>query len=112
MKIDNISYCPPNITLSEIWTQNGISQCFMDTVSTSVIAGFLLISGLIQLFIYKRYATHSEDFIPKSKLYNFQIFLLSFVPLLAFTRFVLQAAFYDDTVLYGYMVRSSFFFKP
>ncbi len=101
-----IAYCPPNVTLSEIWTNNGISHCFVDTVSTSVIAGLLLIFGSLQLFIYRRYATRIEDDqIIKSKLYNFQIFLSLLVPVLSLIRFMFQVWYYDGGKIYGFMVR-------
>lgn len=106
----DIAYCPPNITLSIIWTHHGISHCFMDTVSTSVIAAFILIFGTIQLWMYRRYATLIEDHnqISVSKLYNFQIFLLVFVPILAIVRFALEASFFEDARIYGYMVSIEF----
>lgn len=101
-----IAYCPPNVTLSEIWTKNGISHCFVDTVSTSVIAGFLLVFGSLQLLMYRKYATLVDDIqqIRKSKLYNLQIFLSLLVPLLALIRFILQSTFYDGGKIYGFMV--------
>lgn len=101
-----MDYCPPNITLSVIWTNHGISHCFMDTVSTSVIAGFLLIFGTMQLLMYRRYATPINDVnqISVSKLYGFQLFLLVLVPILSITRFALEATFFVGAKIHGYMV--------
>lgn len=100
-----IAYCPPNVTLSEVWTKNGISHCFFDTVSTSAIAGFLLIFGSLQLFMYRRYATLIDEHqIRKSKLYNLQIFLSLLVPALAIIRFLFQIFFYNSGKVYGFMV--------
>lgn len=103
-----MEFCPPNVTLSQIWLNHGISHCFMDTVSTSIIAGFILICGTLQLLMYRRYSMPIEDVqnIRRSCLYNFQIFLIAFVPMLALVRFVLQAVVYNDdgAVVYGYMV--------
>lgn len=101
-----MEYCPPNVSLSDVWLNHGISHCFMDTVSTSVIAGFLFIFGTIQLLMYRKYATPNDETITKSKLYNFQIFLLIFVPALALLRFILQASVYNDANIYGYMVNA------
>lgn len=50
-----MEYCPPNVTISEIWVDHGISQCFMETVSAAIIGGFLLVFGIIQVVMYKRY---------------------------------------------------------
>lgn len=101
-----MEFCPPNVSLSDFWLNHGISHCFMDTVSASTIAGFLLIFGSIQLFMYKKYATPIDAAqIDASYLYNFQIFLHTFVPALALVRFMLQATIYHDATIYGYMVR-------
>ncbi|KAG4075106.1 hypothetical protein HA402_013501 [Bradysia odoriphaga] len=100
-----IPYCPPNVTLHEVWTKNGMSHCFVDTVSTSVIAGFLLIFGTLQLFMYRRYATLNDDLpVNKPKLYNLQIFLSLLVPILSFARFMFQMFYYDGGKVYGFMI--------
>lgn len=99
-------YCPPNITLSEIWVNDGTSQCFMETISSSIIAGFLLIAGTIQLYVYKKYGTPiSIHQLPKSKLYHVQIFFTLFVPLLEIIRFSLKGTILNDKQIHGYMVR-------
>lgn len=109
----NLEYCPPNITLWNVWVNHGLSQCFMDTVSTSVMTGFLIIFGSIQLVIYRKYATPTDTPPSRSRLYGFQILLLILFPLLAITRFLLQAFVYEDHQLYGFMVslNSLFFIK-
>lgn len=99
-------YCPPNVTLSEVWIDHGTSQCFMDTVSSSVIAGFLLMAGTVQLCMYRKYGTEvSANQLSRSKLYYLQIFFTLFVPILEVVRFVLQATVLNDKQVYGYMVR-------
>lgn len=99
-------YCPPNVTLSDIWVNHGISHCFMDTVAPSIMAGFLFVFGTVQLMMYRKYATRiaDETQIAKSKLYNFQIFLLFFFPFVALLRFIFQIWAYPGGALYGYMV--------
>lgn len=98
-------YCPPNITLSDIWVNNGTSECFMDTVTTSVISGFLFIFGTIQLLMYRKYGTEiSSSQLPKSKLYSIQLMFTLLIPILAIIRFILQAVVYDDHHIYIYMV--------
>lgn len=98
-------YCPPNVTLSEIWTKHGISHCFMDTVGPAVCGGFLLLFGSIQLLMYRKYATPMDPTqISKSRLYALQLFLLLFVPVLAILRFFLNARIYADSAVYGYMI--------
>ncbi|XP_055849647.1 ATP-binding cassette sub-family B member 6 [Episyrphus balteatus] len=99
-------YCPPNVTLSQVWVNHGISHCFMDTVGSSVVAGFILLFGTIQLIMYKKYATRITDLsqISKSRLYGLQLFLLAFFPLLFVIRFLLMYYVYDKGEIYGYMI--------
>lgn len=98
-------YCPPNVTLSEIWTKHGFSHCFMDTVGPAIWGGFLLLFGSIQLLMYRKYATPTDPTqISKSRLYALQMFLLLFVPILALLRFLLNSRIYADHAVYGYMV--------
>ncbi|XP_055382826.1 ATP-binding cassette sub-family B member 6 [Condylostylus longicornis] len=102
-------YCPPNVTLSQFWVNHGISHCFMDTVFTSITAGFLIIFGTLELLMYWKYATPITDTnqIPRSKLYKFQIFLLFLFPLLVNVRFVLNGFVYKNAVIYGFMIFST-----
>lgn len=99
-------YCPPNVTFSQIWINNGISRCFMETIGPAVYAGFLILFGLIQLIMYHKYATRITDptWITKSRLFGLQLFLLLFYPMLQLLRFLLNARIYNDSAVYGYMV--------
>ncbi|XP_017103824.2 ATP-binding cassette sub-family B member 6 [Drosophila bipectinata] len=102
-------YCPPNVTLSEVWTKHGISHCFMDTVGPAVYGGFLVLFGCIQLLMYRKYATRITDptQFSRSRLYAVQLFLLLFLPVVALLRFFLNARIYPDSVVYGYMIFST-----
>lgn len=106
--LKHIEYCPDNITLSDIWINHGLSHCFADTVSSSVLAGYMLIFGIFQLFMYRKYATPIEDpsQISSSKLYYFQVLLLLFVPILSVVRLILESFVFDDAHVYGYTVSS------
>lgn len=100
-------FCPKNDSLEIPWFNHGVSRCLMDTVTTGVSAGFLLLFGSIQFCIYLKYATSIVDTVNaarRSKLYALQRFLLILVPMLASIRFMLLAYFYEDPALYGYMV--------
>lgn len=105
-KTNEMEFCPQNVTLNVIWFNHGISHCFMDTVSSAVIAGFILIFGTIQMLMYNRYETRIEDpnQISVSKLYGFQLFLLVLMPILSIVRFALEATFFVGAKVYGYMV--------
>lgn len=107
MKTNISSYCPPNIHIWNVWVDHGTSQCFMETVSNAVIAGFIFIAGTIQLCMYRKYGTEvSPNHLTASKLYYLQLFLTEFIPLLEIVRFVLQGTVLNDKTIYGYMVVS------
>ncbi|XP_012278469.1 ATP-binding cassette sub-family B member 6, mitochondrial [Orussus abietinus] len=101
----SMTYCPPNVTFGEIWVNHGMSECFMDTVSTLIVSFYLLIFGTIQLWMYRKYGTDTnENMLPKSKLYTMQKLLLYFVPLLAAVRLGLHGLVLDNKTIYGYMI--------
>ncbi|XP_050682474.1 ATP-binding cassette sub-family B member 6 isoform X2 [Leptidea sinapis] len=100
-----MEYCPPNVTLGEIWVDHGISQCFMETATATFIGLFLLVFGVAQIIMYKRYATEVLD-VRSSKLFFVQISFTLFVPILAVTRFILQAFLFKGGHIYGYMILS------
>ncbi|KAJ8980819.1 hypothetical protein NQ317_000552 [Molorchus minor] len=103
----NISYCPPGINIWDVWVNHGTSQCFMDTLSTSVLAGFILIAGTIQLCMYRKYGTEvAPNHLSRSKLYYVQIFFTLLLPVLEIVRFILQATVYNNKAVYGYMIVS------
>ncbi|XP_031848524.1 ABC transporter ATP-binding protein/permease Hmt-1 [Nomia melanderi] len=100
-----LTYCPPNITFTEIWVEHGMSKCFMDTVSISIISLYLLIFGTIQLWMYQKYGTETPaSLLPKNKLYILQKVLLYFIPILSVVRILFQGTLLDDKRVYGYMI--------
>ncbi|CAH0398324.1 unnamed protein product [Chilo suppressalis] len=98
-----MGYCPPNVTLAEVWIDHGISQCFMETVSSVIIGGFLLVFGTIQIVLHIRHAVEVTDVRP-SPMFGVQIFFTLFVPVLAVIRFLLQAFVFKGGQIYGYML--------
>lgn len=100
-----LQYCPTNVSMSVVWSNHGISQCFLDTVSAAVIGGFLLVFGTIQLLMYRRYGTeNSPAQIGRSRMYNLQVFLLALLPVLAVVRFVLEGFVFEGARVYGFMI--------
>lgn len=53
-------YCPPNETLGHMWTRQGLSLCFLDTVGSPVLLLLILVGGGIQWAIYLKYATRLD----------------------------------------------------
>lgn len=103
-----LQYCPTNVSMfGPVWSNHGISQCFLDTVSAGVIGGFLLLFGTIQLLMYRRYGTENNPSqIGRSRMYNFQVFLLGLLPLLGVVRFVLEGFVFEGAQVYGFMIVS------
>ncbi|KAG7163686.1 ATP-binding cassette sub-family B member 6-like 2 [Homarus americanus] len=98
-------YCPPNVTFNHIWVNHGISHCFLDTVTTSVYASFIVLFGLGQWLMYRKYATETDQYLrPKSVLFGIQVALSILMLLIACARIILQATVIGDHVLYGYMI--------
>ncbi|KAF5285462.1 hypothetical protein FQA39_LY16636 [Lamprigera yunnana] len=103
-----MQYCPRNETLSQVWINHGTSKCFMDTISSSIIAGFILFFGFLQFLKYKVRMTHvsSMRHLPTTNLYRLQILVTILIPVLEVVRFILLATVLDDKQVYGYMVTS------
>lgn len=98
-------YCPPNVTFDHIWVNHGISHCFLDTITASVYAAFILILGTGQWVMYRKYATVTDQYLrPKSILFGLQVALTVLMLLIACARLVLQATVIGDHVVYGYMI--------
>lgn len=68
-------FCRPNETLNVPWIDHGFSICFIHTLGSSVVGGFILLFGLIQLQFYRKYATRvRSNVLPRNKLFKVQIF--------------------------------------
>ena len=88
----SMTYCPPNITFSEIWVKNGVSHCFLDTVTSATYGIFLLIFGIGQWLMYKKFATSVQTFVrPKSRLLAVQIFFNCFMTFISIIHIILLA---------------------
>ena len=84
-------YCPPNISIHDVWVDEGTSQCFLDTVTQSVFGGFIMMFGLIQWGMYHKYATVIDQVtITSSCLFVLQVILTLLMPGLAIVRFALE----------------------
>ncbi|KAK7590115.1 hypothetical protein V9T40_001728 [Parthenolecanium corni] len=98
-------YCPANVSLFDIWVNKGTSQCFMDTITNAFLLTYLLVFGLWELWMYRKYGTpQSFDNLPKSKLYLLQLFITYFLSVLAIVRFFVQLNYVYNGQVYGFMV--------
>lgn len=98
----NLTYCPPNITLSVIWINHGVSKCFLDTITASVTLGFILILGITQLFFYKKYATPVVNTQQKFW-FKLQVFAHVFLVVLAIANFIMISVL-PERQIYGFEI--------
>ena len=68
------NYCPKNTNVLDIWTNNGtLSECFVATTTTSVLAVYLLVFGLRLMWMCKKYGiprSHvNHDIIPRADIF-------------------------------------------
>ena len=100
-----ILYCPPNITLSNIWINHGLTRCFLDTISTSIITGFLVIFGSIESIVYRKYGSPIQPRPwQRSKLFIIQVIATLILTLLPFVECAVQLYMVHNKVLYGYLI--------
>ncbi|XP_026680769.1 ATP-binding cassette sub-family B member 6, mitochondrial-like [Diaphorina citri] len=100
-----MEFCPPNISFFDVWVNHGTSACFMDTVSSSILATFLLLFGGTQLWMYKKYSNRATNVLP-SKLYYFQIFMSVLMCLVVVVKYALEAALIHQRTLFMYQIVS------
>lgn len=100
-----VQYCPPNVTLNHPWVNHGLTRCFLDTVSTSIISGFLILFGSIESIVYRKYGTSIQPRSwRRSKLFIIQIMASLILTLLPIVECVVQIYLVHGGVLYGYLL--------
>jgi Mitochondrial ABC-transporter N-terminal five TM region len=104
-----ISYCDNQSNLSVPWISDGISHCFLTTLTSSVLAGIALILGSIEIYVYKRYANCLEfsqwQSVHLKRLYILQLALIFLVATEPVVRLILNATVIGDKHIYGYVPR-------
>lgn len=98
-----MEFCPPNISFVDIWVDHGMSECFMDTVTSSILALFLALFGGTQLWMYKKYATRAA-YVNSSKLYYLQVFTSVLLCLIVVVKYTLDATVLHYKTLFSYQV--------
>lgn len=100
-----VQYCPPNITLNHPWVNHGLTRCFLDTVSTSIITGFLILFGSIESIVYRKYGSPIQSRSgQRSKLFILQIMAAIILTILPVVECVVQLYLVHNGVLYGYLL--------
>lgn len=54
-------YCDNGTEFTEVWVDNGINSCFLDTVTSSLLFLFVFVFGCVQCSMYRKYASKIEQ---------------------------------------------------
>ncbi|XP_022306806.2 ATP-binding cassette sub-family B member 6-like [Crassostrea virginica] len=101
-----MKYCK-DLNFTEIWVDEGLNPCFIDTVTAGVIFLHVLICGCIQCSLYRKYATKIPDKnLPGSCGFTLQVMVTFVLMLEAVMHVVLSDTSIGDQVVGGYQVFS------
>ncbi|XP_033111123.1 ATP-binding cassette sub-family B member 6, mitochondrial-like [Anneissia japonica] len=104
-----LSYCAGNTSLLPPWTQNGISVCFLETVTSSVLLSIMILGGGAQLLVYWMWAIRLEEkFQPQAKGFQIQVTLSLLIIVQYIIRIALEA--HSAGHLHGYNELSTIFY--
>ena len=67
-----MQYCPQNISIQDIWIENGVPLCFLETITSTILGLFILIFGAIQIIRYKKNGIKIPN-LATSKLFAVQV---------------------------------------
>ncbi|XP_058468350.1 ATP-binding cassette sub-family B member 6 [Solea solea] len=68
------SYCETNSSISHTWVDEGISPCFYFTLVPTILLTIAFFLGTVHCVCFQKYGTAMEPkFIPRSRLYGFQL---------------------------------------
>ncbi|MEQ2170848.1 hypothetical protein GOODEAATRI_004482 [Goodea atripinnis] len=102
------SYCEANTSISHTWVDEGIAPCFYFTLVPSILLSISFFLGTVHCICYQKYGTSMEPkFIPRSRLYGFQLALTVLLLLQFLGGMVWRAA--SSGELPGYVVLYSCF---
>lgn len=103
-------YCSTNTTIGQVWVDNGLSRCFLETLFASFQAFLMLILGVIQILLFWKRAVQIEDrYKPGPGWCRLQIGLTILMIVQYIVRIVLLATLGDDEV-FGYIELSTCFY--
>lgn len=52
-----MQFCSNSTEFTEVWIDEGINECFLDTITSSILFMFIFVFGCIQCSMYRKYAT-------------------------------------------------------
>ncbi|XP_052096189.1 ATP-binding cassette sub-family B member 6-like [Mytilus californianus] len=100
-----MKYCGDQLNITDIWIDEGINQCFLDTVTSGLLFVFMLIFGCLQCSMFRKYSTPIDTNTKKGTLgFTFQVLF----SLILATEPVIHAVLQDTAIfpqkVYGYQI--------
>lgn len=100
-------YCGDQLNFTQVWVDEGINKCFLDTVTSCLLFLFIFIFGCVQCAMFRKYSTPVDNNTRKGTLgFTFQVLLA----LILATEPVIHAVLLDTAIeplkLYGYQLLS------
>ena len=68
-----MQYCPQNISIQDIWIENCVPLCFLETITSTFLGLFILLFGTIQLIRYKKNGIKITNLSTSNKLFCLQV---------------------------------------
>lgn len=94
-----------NDSLINIWINDKTSECFVETTVAGTLALFMILFGVAQCSVYRKYSTPlSQAAIPQSRLYYVQMIITFLIPLLSVVKFFFDTYLIQNGTVYGYQV--------
>ena len=70
-------YCGNQLNFTDIWIDEGINQCFLDTVTSGILFLFMFICGCLQCSMFRKYSTQVDTNSKKGTVgFTFQVSFL------------------------------------
>ncbi|KAK3108353.1 hypothetical protein FSP39_006149 [Pinctada imbricata] len=89
-----MKYCGVH-NISEVWVEDGLNPCFVNTITSGVLFLYMFIGGCIQCSLYRKHgATVGSQHLPGSVGFGVQIFLTFILAVEAVTNTIL----YDTSI--------------
>ena len=100
-----MQYCPQNISIQDIWKENGVPLCFLETITSSILGLFILIFGTIQIIRYKKNGIKITNLSTSNKLVCFQVLVHVALILLAGLGILIPKVIFKQKV-FGFEILS------
>ncbi|TTE66790.1 ATP-binding cassette sub-family B member 6, mitochondrial [Bagarius yarrelli] len=97
------SYCEPDVSIQQVWSDGGFTPCFFFTLVPSVLGTLAVLLGTLHCVCYRRYGTDMEPrFVPRSRLYKLQLSFSVLLSLQALIWMIFRVV--QDAPVPGYVV--------